>query len=101
MIPNGIIEIDTEAAKLLWFTSDRFDPASYLWKRGNTIIVSVIISKQKGMFCQLIKTIQELGFDFEIPTPSQRMFEIGIKQKWNFYRKCEIEILTNKAIKGE
>jgi len=100
-ISDGIINIDTESAKQLGFTSDRFDPHSYLWRMGNTIIISLIIAKQKGMFCRLIKSILEHGFDFEIPTPSNRMCEIGVKQGWNFCTKedemfSEVEFLTNK-----
>ncbi|MDR0474548.1 MAG: hypothetical protein LBH43_12860 [Treponema sp.] len=77
---DGIINIDTEPARLLEFTSDKFNPASYLWKTGDTIIISFIIAKQKGVFCQLIKNIITQGFYFEIPTPSGRMKEIGKKQ---------------------
>jgi hypothetical protein len=102
---DGIINIDTEFAKQLSFTSDKFNPASYLWKQGNTIIISVIIANKKGMFCQLINTILQNGFDFEIPTPSERMCEIGKKQKWNFCEKEDelfgrIDIITNKEKKG-
>jgi len=102
MINEGIINIDTEAAKELGFTSDKFNPASYLWRDGNTIIVSLIIANRKGAFCQLMKTITEKGFDFEIPTPSNRMREIGKKQGWNYCQKFSedfgeyVEILTNK-----
>jgi len=102
MINEGIIKIDTESIKELGFTSDKFDPASYLWRVGNTIVISMIIANQKGVFCQLMKTIQEKGFDFEIPTPSRRMRQIGEKQGW---RLCErdsdfgtVEVLTNKGV---
>jgi len=42
-----------------------------------------------------------MGFDFEIPSPSGRMREIGKKQNWNLYEKESeefgvIEFLTNK-----
>ena len=86
-IPEGIIEIDTDPAKERECTTGVFYPESYPWRTGNTITTSLIISKRKGMFCQLIKNILEKGFDFEIPTPSYRMCEIGLKQKWNFYEK--------------
>jgi len=105
MINEGIINIDTEAAKQLGFTSDRFNPASYLWRSGNTIIVSFIIAKQKGAFCRLMKAITGQGFDFEIPAPCSRMREIGEKQGWNNRRIFSeefsdyVEILTNKKIK--
>ena len=100
-IPQGIIELNTEAAKHLGFTEDSF--SGYLWRTGNTITISVIIAKKKGEFCKLIKRIRELGFDFEIPTPSNRMIEIGIKQKWNFCQRDSeqfgaVDILTNKRV---
>ena len=106
VISEGIINIDSDSAKQLGFTSDKFSPASYLWRRGNTITISFIIARKKGMFCQLMKTIQENGFDFEIPTPSNRMREIGIKQKWNFgyviYDEVgAVEIITNKELEEQ
>jgi hypothetical protein len=83
----GMINVDTESAKLLGFTSDKFSKDSYLWREDNTIIISNIFSKQKGAFRELIESIRREGFDFEIPTPSRRMIEIGKKQNWNFYYK--------------
>jgi len=106
LINEGIIEIDTESAKQLGFTSDKFHQESYLWRTGNLITVSFIFAKQKGAFCQLMKVIQEKGFDFEIPTPSPRMREIGKKQNWNFCQKISedfgevINVLTNKKEAG-
>ena len=101
MINEGIINIDTESAIELGFTSDRFDPCSYLWRDGNTIIISLIMAKQKGFFRRLIEAILQKGFDFEIPTPSNRMREIGEKLRWNLCQKPDevfgvVEILTNK-----
>jgi hypothetical protein len=98
---DGIINIDTEPAKLLEFTSDKFNPASYLWKTGDTIVISFIMARQKGAFCQLIKNIAAQGFYFEIPTPSRRMREIGKKQGWHYCQREHeelglIDILTNR-----
>jgi hypothetical protein len=100
-IPEGIINIDSKAAAVLGFTSQSFAPHSYLWRDGNTIIVSLIVSRAKGEFRKLIDRILELGFDFEIPTPSARMAEIGRKQGWNFRGKYDelfgvIDIISNK-----
>jgi hypothetical protein len=102
---DGIIDIDTETAKRLEFTSDKFNPASYLWKTGNTIVISFIMAKVKGAFSQLIKNITAEGFYFEIPTPSKRMREIGEKQGWNHCQREHeelgpIDILTNKPSPG-
>jgi hypothetical protein len=98
---NGMINIDTEQALSLGFTSDNFNPASYLWKTGDTIVISFIIAKQKGAFYRLIKAITEKGFYFEIPTPSARICEIGEKQGWNWFQREDeelglIDILTNR-----
>jgi hypothetical protein len=40
---DGIINIDTEPARLFEFTSDKFNSASYLWKTGDTVIISFIM----------------------------------------------------------
>ncbi|MCL2210803.1 MAG: hypothetical protein FWB95_02655 [Treponema sp.] len=99
-IPEGIIKIDTTAAKILGFTSDAFNPASYLWRVKNIIVISMMISNKKGEFCKLMQRIQECGFDFQIPTPSARMKQIGEKQGWHFYQIESkefggIDVLTN------
>ena len=106
MIPDGIINIDTDSANVLGFTSKAFYPHSYLWRLGNTIIISFIISMRKGEFRRLIERILELGFDFEIPTPSARMYEIGKKQGWIFCEKEDelfgvVKIITNREVKDE
>jgi len=99
-IPEGIVNIDTPAAKILGFTSEDFDPHSYLWRKGNIIVISLMVSKKKGAFCKLMNKIAEMDFDFQIPMPSARMREIGEKQGWCFYRTESkefggIDILTN------
>ena len=99
-INEGMIKIDTEPAKLLGFTSDKFRPYSYLWWDGDRIIISFIASKQKGAFRELIEKILQNGFDFEIPTPNRRMREIGAKQGWlnclmDFGEFDFVEVLTN------
>ena len=103
---DGIINIDTEPARMLGFTSDKFIPASYLWKSCDTIIISFIMARQKGAFRELIKNITAQGFYFEIPTPSGRMREIGKKQGWNYCQREHeelgaIDILTNKPSPGK
>ena len=97
---DGIIELDSDLALKLGFTSDKFLPLSYLWLRKGTIVISAIASKQKGAFRQLMENIDKLGFGFEIPTPCDRMMEIGEKQRWVLIKKAddlhgEINVLTN------
>ncbi len=73
-IPDGIINIDDESAKILGFTSDRFD--GYLWRNGGTIIVSFIASHARGNFRALVNRIVELGLRVDVPTPLGRMQSI-------------------------
>jgi len=98
---NRMVPIDSDFAKKLGFTSDRFNPASYLWLTGNTVTISLIIANRKGVFRELIESILEQGFDFEILAPLARMREIGKKQNWTLCQKDTvpfgvIDILTNK-----
>ena len=85
---DGIIELDSEFGKELGFTSDKFW-ASWLWKRGNRIIISMICAKkeEKGYFTELIKKIEEKGYEIAIPTPIGLM-EILVR-KWGFKRIME------------
>lgn len=72
---EGIINLDTEEAKDLGFTSDKFR-SSYLFKKGNEIWISMIWSLGDGNFSKLMKIIHELGFTLKIPTPLGKMKEI-------------------------
>ncbi len=67
------IELDSVFAKELGFTSDKFD--GYLWKNGEYITISFIVSKQegKGNLSRLFKTINEKGYKIEVPTPFANM----------------------------
>lgn len=68
-----IINLDSEFAKEIGFTSDRF--AGWLWRDESRIIISCIDSLQpnQGNFSLLIKTIHEAGFDVAVPTPLSKM----------------------------
>ena len=86
---DGIIKIDSEFANTLGFTSDKFHEKSYLWKKGDYIYVSFIISKQpgKGSFSNLVKRILALGYGVKVPTPSAAMSRI--LQHLKFKRSVE------------
>lgn len=73
-IPDGIINLDDESAKILGFTSDRFD--GYLWRSGPAIIISFIASHARGNFRALVERIVELGLRVDVPTPLGRMQSI-------------------------
>lgn len=85
---NGMIELDSENAKELGFTSDRFNVGSYLWKDGNDVVVSFIWSKAKGNFKALVDAIKAKGCTVVIPTPLGRMQDIVAK---NGYAHKHIE----------
>lgn len=84
MIENGIIQIDSDKAKPFKFTSDKYDRASYLWKKDNDIIISFIdtVDHGKGYLTELFNNISSKGFNILVPTPSNKMR--GILEKKGF-----------------
>ena len=88
IVKDGIIELDSEFGKEIGFTSDKFK-ASWLWKKGNRIIISMIWAKKEreGYFTELIKNIKDKGYEVAIPTPIGLM-EILVR-KWGFKRIME------------
>ncbi len=82
LLCDGMISFGSNEAELLGLTPDKFE-GTWLWKDGNTIIISFIISRAKGNFKALVDRIRSLGFAVEIPTPLGRMQEIVSK---NGYR---------------
>jgi len=58
------------------FTKDRFE--GYLWKMGNTIIISLVISltPNQGHFSDLLGMIWRAGYRIQVPTPSNIMRRI-------------------------
>ncbi len=78
---DGIINTDTDRGRQLGFTSEAYE--GYLWKTGNAIIISFIMSKKKGNFRKLVGRIHALGYSVKVPTPLGRMEDI---LKRNGYR---------------
>jgi len=72
---EGIIDLDTDIAKELGFTSDKFN-IGYLWKKGDAIWISLIASLAAGNFSKIMKRIHELGFTIVVPSPLGNMREI-------------------------
>lgn len=97
----GMIELDSEFAKTIGFTSDKFE--GYLWYKDDIIIVSFIRSKKKGNCKPFIEALRE-KYIIHIPTPSNIMKIIGKKLKLrlttiydsDFGDDCEI--LTNQYV---
>ncbi|MEQ1558563.1 MAG: hypothetical protein ABL933_06410 [Methyloglobulus sp.] len=83
---DGIINIDTDSSMDIGFTSDKY--GGYLWKDGDSVIVSFIVSKKRGNFRELVQRIHALGMAVKVPTPLGRMQEIVVKNGYkhtNFY----------------
>jgi hypothetical protein len=73
---QGKIALDSEFGKQLGFTSDKFD--GWLWKRGNYIYISFIVSKKEGCgnLSRLFRQIEKAGFGIKVPTPFAKMASI-------------------------
>jgi len=86
-----MIKIDSERAKKLQFTSDRFTWASYLWEESGYVCISSIISKEqrKGYLEDLCRNIWNEGLKVKIPTPSKLMRRFlnkhQFEQTWDEY----------------
>jgi hypothetical protein len=105
-VKDGEIQLNSTFAQKLGFTDDKFISGSYLWKKGNTIIVSFIASLQpgKGHFSNLLNKIQKLGYKIEVPTPFPKMKAILLKK--GFIKKMKfvpdygehIEIMVSQPL---
>lgn len=53
------------------FTSDKFEPWSYLWRKGNEVWISAVQAKIRGVgsFSTLLRNLQERKYTIKIPTP--------------------------------
>ena len=80
MTEDGIINLDTERGNELGFTSNLYH--GYLWKDGNNIIISVIVSLKpgEGNFSKLVQNILDKGYNVQVPTPLGLMEQILTKK---------------------
>ena len=104
---DGLIELDSPRGAELGFISEIFD--GWLWKKGNIITLSLIISLQEGQgnLSILFDCILEKGYTIHIPTPSNRMRAIceskGFKQRFIYDEdfKENVEIWEKIPKKGK
>jgi hypothetical protein len=94
-IQDGIIKINSPAAKEFGFTTEHFTGDSYLWKMEDAIFVSLIESKTpgNGSLRTLFETIEKKNFTIVVPTPMRRMYEILVKNGFQPTRSedgCEL-----------
>ena len=68
-----IIDLDTEFAKEIGFTSDKFQ--GYLWRVEGSIYISVIrsLKPRQGNLTALFNAIQERGYQLKVPEPLSLM----------------------------
>jgi hypothetical protein len=78
IIPQGMIEMDSEFAKKIGFVSGRFLSCSYLWGEGNRIIIKTIecTDRRRGYLRELFKAIWGLGVEIAVRTPLSTMQDI-------------------------
>lgn len=103
-IPDGEIKLGTPGAAYLAFTPDKFE--GYLWRTGNRITISLIISRHPGQgnLSSLFERILSLGYDVAVPTPSNRMRAIlkakGFVQTWEWAEvyKEHVELWVNTGL---
>ena len=81
---DGIIELDSEKGRELGLTSDKFHNGTYLWKKGDRVYISFIMSNAKeegkGNVSKLFNRIEELGYKVAVPTQMGKMPLILIKK---------------------
>ena len=82
MSEEGIIKLDTEFAKTIGFTSDKFMDLSYLSQKGDYIYISMIesVQKGKGYLSELFDAITTKGYGIKVPTPFPVMEAILIRK---------------------
>ena len=93
---DGIIELDTDRAKELGFTSDKY--FGYLWKKGNYVIISTIGCNRQnsGYLRELFALIQKKGYGIKVPNPFPKMEEIckhyGFKKTSEYFKVAKTNI---------
>jgi hypothetical protein len=80
---DGLILPGSKRGRVFGFTSERFE--GYLWKCGDRILISLIISLQRGQghFRELVGNIHAQGYTVAVPCPMADMRLILIR---NGYR---------------
>lgn len=85
-IPEGIIDLDSDFAKEIGFTSDKFDGYLWGWSKENKITISFIESlhPRKGNFRKLFENIEKITDKIHVPCPSEKMRQIIEKNGYIF-----------------
>lgn len=78
IVPQGLIELDSDFARKVGFVSSRFISCSYLWGEGNRIMINTIecTDRRRGYLRDLFKAIWDLGVEIAVRTPLGTMEQI-------------------------
>jgi len=78
IIPQGMIEMDSEFAKKIGFVSSRFLSCCYLRGEGNRIVIKTIecTERRRGYLRELFKAIWGFGVEIAVLSPLSTMKEI-------------------------
>lgn len=93
---DGLIEIGSEKANELGFSRKLFE--GYLWKIGDIIYISFIVSRRQneGNLSMLFAKIEERGFRVAVPTPLGKMQSILQKKGFLPTHEGEHEVWMKK-----
>ncbi len=85
VVPQGIIELDSEFGKKIGFVSGRFLSCSYLLGKGNRIIINTIecADRRRGYLRELFNAIWSLGAEIAVRTPLGTMELILVHYGFN------------------
>ena len=80
-IKRGLIPCCSEIGKQYGLTSERFTEDSYLWLEGNTLWISLLISKKEGngYVRNIIDIAKSKGHTIKCMPVSARMVDILVK----------------------
>jgi len=101
---ESIVEPDSPLARHWGFTPDLF--GGYLWKGGQTVQISFIVSWHEGQgnFRRLIEAILYDGFTVQVPTPFGRirmiLERLGFEQKYIEDEKLGMVEVMEKSPEG-
>ena len=99
---DGIIKLDSLEGKRFGFTRDRY--RGWLWRKGDTIYVSLIecVTPGCGDFRRLVETIRAQGLVVKVPTPLGKMCQICEHMGFEGTREYvqELEAWTDVMVLG-
>jgi len=75
-IPQGKIQLGTDAADALGFRREEWSADSYLWRENNEIWFSFLVKNEttpRGATWRLIASVEAAGFTVAVSSPSDKL----------------------------